>query len=96
MSVYDAIHKRHQKFVMNQQISCSASFCSLMAHSTSSSSPGLLFASNIRAKLGVPVVSHQSNDASSFWLLASFSRSDFRLTPESVSSALQFVLGGDA
>ena len=23
MSVYDAIHKRHQKFVMNQQISCS-------------------------------------------------------------------------
>jgi len=24
MSVYDAIHKRHQKFVMNQQISCSA------------------------------------------------------------------------
>ena len=23
MSVYDAIHKRHKKFVMNQQISCS-------------------------------------------------------------------------
>ena len=67
-----------------------------MDFSTSSSSPGLLFASNIRAKFGVPVVSPQPDDAKSFWLLASFSRADFWLTPESVSSALQFILGGDA
>ena len=67
-----------------------------MASPPPSSSPGLLFASKVQAKFGVPVVSSLPDDAASFWLLASFSRADFRLTSESVALALQHVLGGNA
>ena len=67
-----------------------------MVSPAATSSHALLFASKVQGKFGVPVVSSEPDDADSFWLLASFSRADFRLTPESVALALQHVLGGDA
>ena len=57
---------------------------------------GVLFAAKVRQLLFSPVVSSTPDDADSFWLIASFSRSKFCLDSNSVSLILASVLGGES
>ncbi|CAN6251808.1 unnamed protein product [Urochloa humidicola] len=57
---------------------------------------GRAFEAKVRAQLGSSIVSPLPEDASSFWLLAAFSRSRLRLNESSVGSILQSILGGSA
>lgn len=59
-------------------------------------SPGLTFESQVRSLMGEAIVSPSPNDATSFWLLAAFSRSSLRLDDHSVGLILQSVLGGQS
>ncbi|CAN6194842.1 unnamed protein product [Urochloa humidicola] len=59
-------------------------------------SHGQSFSAKVRSTLGSPLTSPSSDDASSFWLLASFSRSRLRLDDFSVSRILLSVLGGSS
>lgn len=57
-------------------------------------SHGVRFSAKVRAALGSSVVSFSLDDASSFWLIASFSRSKLRLNCDCVSWILEATLGG--
>ncbi|RLN04879.1 hypothetical protein C2845_PM13G18120 [Panicum miliaceum] len=65
-----------------------------MDHRQLDFSHGVLFSAKVRSTLGTLVVSFSPDDASSFWLIASFSRSNFWLDAEVVSWILEAVLGG--
>lgn len=54
--------------------------------------PGRDFAAAVHAALGVPVTTDSPIDASTFWLIPSFSRSRLQLTVENVGFILQSVL----
>ena len=56
-------------------------------------SDGAAFAKKVYHLLHSPVVSSSPDDASSFWLIASFSRSKFRLDCASVEIILESILG---
>ena len=58
--------------------------------------PGCLFESKVRSRLRSSVTSPFPDDGTNFWLVASFSRSKFRLNPEFVAHLLQSVIGGTA
>jgi hypothetical protein len=58
---------------------------SIMVPSRLDFSHGVRFSAKVRAALGTSVVSHTPDDASSFWLIASFSHSKLRLDSDSVS-----------
>ncbi|CAN6165585.1 unnamed protein product [Urochloa humidicola] len=57
-------------------------------------SHGQNFSAKVRSTLGSPVTSPTPDDATSFWLLATFSRSCLRLDEFSVSRILHSILGG--
>lgn len=57
--------------------------------------PGLQFSTKVRSLLGASVSTTPSS-GSSFWLLATFTRSKIKLSVENVSFLLQSVLGGSA
>lgn len=59
-------------------------------------SHGLRLEKRIRSCLGASVVSSSPDDASSFWLIAAFSRSKIKLHEPAVGSLLQSILGGCA
>lgn len=59
-------------------------------------STGRAFSASVWSKFGVSVTSAHPDDASSFWLLASFSRSKIKLNVSNVSFILQSVFGGSA
>lgn len=59
-------------------------------------SHGISFADEVRSLFGFPVCSPSPDDASSFWLIAAFSHSKFRMTVDSVGSILQSVIGGSS
>lgn len=48
----------------------------------------------MRSSLHLPVVSSSPDDASSFWLLAAFSRSRIHISDSSVANILHSILGG--
>lgn len=56
----------------------------------------LNFSAKVRSLLGARVMPLSSDEASSFWLLASFPWSCLKLTEETVGFLLQSVLGGSA
>ncbi|CAO2144230.1 unnamed protein product [Urochloa humidicola] len=59
-------------------------------------SPGQSFSAKVRSSLGSPVTSPSPDHASTFWLIATFSRSRFRLDGLSVGIILHSVLGGSS
>ncbi|CAN6177579.1 unnamed protein product [Urochloa humidicola] len=61
--------------------------------STLDPAPDQAFLAKVRSSFGSPVTSPSPDDAYSFWLLASFSRSRFHLDAHSVGFILQSVLG---
>jgi hypothetical protein len=66
-----------------------------MDSSSLDQSHGIQFSSKVRSLFNVPVVSSVADDARSFWLVASFSRSQFHLNEDSVSKILRSTLGGN-
>lgn len=60
------------------------------------SSPGRILEAQVGSLFGSSVTSSSPDDSSSFWLLAAFSRSRFKLHSVSVGSILQSILGGSA
>lgn len=59
-------------------------------------SHAIRFSAKVRAIHGTSVVSYTPDDATSFWLIASFSRSKLRLDQDLVSWILEATLGGTA
>lgn len=57
---------------------------------------GIRFVAKVRQLFFSPVASSSPDDVSSLWLIASFSRSKFRLDKDSVSLILSSLLGGDS
>jgi hypothetical protein len=75
-------------------VASSISFCSWkMDPSSLDQSHGIQF-SKVQSLFNAPVVSSVADDARSFWLVASFSRSRIRLNEDSVSKILHSTLGG--
>nr|TKW20953.1 hypothetical protein SEVIR_4G194400v2 [Setaria viridis] len=58
--------------------------------------PGLNFSSKVRSLLGARISARPSSTSTSFWLLASFSRSKIKLSISNVAFLLQSVIGGSS